>query len=281
MVFAITNRGKMKNQKSKKIEVGSWVIGFWRPSIHFEINVWNCFESKAKKLINAMNEKNKRNYPVYSKFNDLFINTYGYFLENNNCLDIMKNIPDNSIQLICTDPPHGDRIPYLELSEIWNAILNKEVLFDNEIIVSNAKERNKNKEYYFQDMSSFIKECNRILKKDGIFILYFNARDKESWKFMKILNDSTDLEFLGAFPMEYSAISVVQENRNGGLKQDYVLVMKHKNSTILSTDCYNIPGWISTLPIGAMETIFCNKIVVRVVLYIPDYNKQRGSLYDY
>jgi hypothetical protein len=54
MVFAITNRGKTKNQISKKIEVGSWVIGYWRPELHFEINVWNCFESKATKLYKAL-----------------------------------------------------------------------------------------------------------------------------------------------------------------------------------------------------------------------------------
>jgi hypothetical protein len=50
MVFAITNRGKSKNLISNKIEVGSWVIGYWRPKLHFEINVWNCFESRANKL---------------------------------------------------------------------------------------------------------------------------------------------------------------------------------------------------------------------------------------
>jgi DNA modification methylase len=257
MVFAITNRGKTKNLQSEKIEVGSWVIGFWRPPLHFEINVWNCFERKAKKLLNAIKEKDRKNYPIFDSINDLMINEHGCILENNNCLDIMKSIPDNSIQLICTDPPHGDRIPYLELSEIWNAILGKEVFFPSEIIVSNAKERNKNKEYYFKDMSSFINECNRILKNDGVFILYFNARDKESWKFMKILNASTDLEFYGAFPMEYSAKSVVQENRNGSLKQDYILVMRHRYAKTLNTDFfYKIPGWQSELPVSEMEIVY-------------------------
>ena len=257
MVFAITNRGKTKNLKSEKIEVGSWVIGFWRPSLHFEINVWNCFESRAKKLINALNEKNERAYSIYNKINDLFINKSGCFLDNNNCIDIIKTIPDNSIQLICTDPPHSDRIPYLELSEIWNAILNKKVFFDNEIIVSNAKERNKNKEFYFHDMSFFIKECNRILKNDGIFVLYFNARDKASWRFLKILNEFTDLELAGTLPLEYSAKSVVQENRKGGLKHDYMLVMKHKYSKELNTECfYDIPGWTNELPINEVEMVY-------------------------
>ena len=56
MVFAITGRGKTKNQPTKKIEVGSWVIGYWRPTLHFEVNVWNCFERRVKKLIKAIGE---------------------------------------------------------------------------------------------------------------------------------------------------------------------------------------------------------------------------------
>ena len=140
---------------------------------------------------------------------------------------------------------------------MWNAILNKDVCFENEIIVSNAKERKKNKELYFQDMSLFITECNRVLKNDGIFILYFNARDKESWKFLNLLNEYTNLEFTGAFPMEYSAKSVVQDNRAGGLKQDYILVLKHKYSKNINRDYfYNIPGWIEELPVKEMEGVY-------------------------
>lgn len=257
MVFAITNRGKTKNKINDKIEVGSWVIGYWRPSLHFEINVWNCFEGKAKKLIKALKERKNSNYMIYNKINSLLENGNGCYLDNNNCIDSIKNIPDNSIQLICTDPPHSDRIPYLELSEMWNAILNKEVCFENEIIVSNAKERKKDKTSYFQEMSLLIKECNRILKNDGIFILYFNARDKESWKFLNLLNEYSTLEFTGAFPMEYSAKSVVQDNRAGGLKQDYVLVMKHKHSNNINKEYfYNIPGWVEELPVKEMEAVY-------------------------
>jgi hypothetical protein len=41
MVFAITGRGKTNGNASSKIEVGSWIIGYWRPELHFEINVWD------------------------------------------------------------------------------------------------------------------------------------------------------------------------------------------------------------------------------------------------
>jgi DNA modification methylase len=249
MVFAITNRGKTKNATSEKIEVGSWVIGFWRPELHFEINAWNCFENKANKLYKTLMEIRKEKYIIHSDLEKLIVSKKGACIINNNCLDIIKNIPDESIQLVCTDPPHSDRIPYLELSEMWNAILNKNVCFENEIIVSNAKERNKNKINYTKDMELVIHEVSRILKPDGIFLLYFNARDKESWKFLESLKSMGDLEFSGAFPMEYSANSVVQDNRRGGLKHDYILIMKHKHSHILSNHEFEkIPGWLTSFP---------------------------------
>ncbi|HBD95924.1 MAG TPA: DNA methylase, partial [Spirochaetia bacterium] len=247
MVFAITGRGKTKNQIFEKIEVGSWIIGFWRPELHFEINVWNCFESRARKLYKALLKTNIETYPVFNSVEPLFNVIDGASIINNNCLETMRSIPDKSIKLICTDPPHSDRIPYLELSELWNSILNKEVLFDGEIIVSNAKERNKKKPSYIEDMKSLIRESSRILRDDGLFLLYYNARDKQSWRFMEILETTSDLQFFGAFPMEYSANSVVQDNRKGGMKTDYVLVMKNKHSNVLENhELDKIPGWILT-----------------------------------
>ncbi len=249
MVFAITGRGKTKNLISDKVEVGSWVIGFWCPKLHFEINVWNCFESRTKKMHKALMETESTNYNIYDNVDKLLAAQNGATLVEGNCLNIMKLIPDKTIKLICTDPPHSDRIPYLELSEIWNSILNKKVSFEDEIIVSNAKERNKKKSSYIEDMKILISESSRILKDDGLFLLYFNARDKQSWRFMEILETNSDLCFVGAFPMEYSANSVIQDNRAGGMKTDYVLVMKHKNKDFFSeNELSEIPGWINTVP---------------------------------
>jgi hypothetical protein len=54
MVFAVTSRGKTKGEISHKVEAGSWVIGYWRPSLHFEINVWDCFQRRLSKLQKAI-----------------------------------------------------------------------------------------------------------------------------------------------------------------------------------------------------------------------------------
>ncbi|MHC5595827.1 MAG: DNA methyltransferase [Nostoc sp.] len=255
MVFAITNRGKIKNQISNKIEVGSWVIGYWRPKLHFEINVWNCFESRAKKLYKALIDISDHQYPRNESISALLESRQGALIFNDDCIDVMQKIPEKTIKLICTDPPHSDRIPYLELSELWNSILNKNVYFEKEIIVSNAKDRNKKKAEYIEKMKLFIGESSRILTDDGMFLIYFNARDKESWKFLEILENDSNLQFIGAFPMEYSANSVVQDNRRGGMKTDYVLVLKRKGCSIDSQmELNKIPGWSTSIPQIASAT---------------------------
>ena len=38
-------------------------------------------------------------------------------------------MPANCVSLIVTDPPHSDRVPYLELSEFWNSLLGYDVSF--------------------------------------------------------------------------------------------------------------------------------------------------------
>ena len=164
---------------------------------------------------------------------------------NNSCLDVLKKIPKNKIQLILTDPPHSDRIPYLELSEFWNAILQyKQPDFSKEIVVSNAKDRDKKMTNYNKDMTSFYDLSFEVLKKNGFLVLFFNADNKESWSAIKNIKR---FKFIGCFPMNYSANSIVQDNRKGSMKSDYVLIYsKSKDSKI--TNIKNIKGFSNSLP---------------------------------
>ncbi len=253
MVFAITGRGKTKNQQSEKIEVGSWVIGLWRPDLHFEINVWNCFENKAKKLYKALLEQDFSSAEYKDSISDFYENQAKIGIVQGNSKNELKKIPSESIKLIITDPPHSDRIPYLELSEMWNCLLNKKSDFSEEIVVSNAKARKKNKEEYLNDMREILNESSRILAKDGYLLLYFNAKDKNSWSFFDSLEKQHSLIYLGSFPMEYSANSVVQDNRKGAMKSDYVLVFNHSRTEKTIGIFCKIKGWTIDKPFKDME----------------------------
>ena len=252
MVFAIKNRSnRIGTDKEGKIEVGSWVIGFWCPKNHFEINVWNCFRNRSNKLMKILPERRREINLSKDPLSLLKSKSY-VCLINSDCREALRKIPSETVSFICTDPPHSDRVPYLELSELWNAILNLNADFENEIVVSNAKERNKSKIIYNVEMSDFMNEAARVLKYGGFIAVYFNARDEKSWKYLKsIENSSGELKFIGSFPMVYSATSVVQDNRDGAMKQDYVLLYQKKKEfeNYKPVDVFmHLPNWSLSFP---------------------------------
>jgi 16S rRNA G966 N2-methylase RsmD len=250
MVFAITGRGKTTGASSERMEVGSWVIGYWRPEQHFEVNVWNCFERRVQKLIKAVAESGAMHFDAkVGGLASVCDGASDYALLNGDTLQLLPELPDKSVDLIITDPPHGDRIPYLELSELWNVILGEEPQFESEIVVSNAKERAKKTAGYNQAMSKFLEIASHKLSESGFLVLFFNARTEASWKFLSSFSDSANtagMAYCGCFPLVYSAASVVQDNREGALRTDYGLVFSR--SAVAAHSLPDIPGWMFALP---------------------------------
>src|SRR5206468_3852260 len=168
MVFAITGRGKTTGAASERMEVGSWVIGYWRPEQHFEVNVWDCFERRVQKLVKAIAKAESLAAARRPGTLTAVCNCEAdHALLNGDSLALLPQLPDNAVDLVITDPPHSDRIPYLELSELWNVILGEEPSFASEIVVSNAKERFKNSTGYNQAMSRFLEIAGRKLSQSG------------------------------------------------------------------------------------------------------------------
>ena len=250
MVFAITGRGKTTGVSSERMEVGSWVIGYWRPEQHFEVNVWNCYERRVQKFIKAVAESESVHFTAKpGTLSEVCSGDADHAILNGDCLALLPQLPNNSVDLIVTDPPHGDRIPYLELSELWNVILGEEPPFESEIVVSNAKERSKKSIGYNQAMSKFLEIASCKLRESGCLVLFFNARTEASWKFLNSFSASANtagMVYCGCFPLVYSASSVVQDNRDGALRTDYGLVFSR--STVVGRSLADIPGWIFNLP---------------------------------
>lgn len=247
MVFAITARGKTAGAKSAKIEVGSWVIGFWRPPLHFEVNVWNCFERKAQKLLAGLQPSLPKS--LYGTLGELLSGDADCSIVTGDSIRVLSELPDCTADLILTDPPHSDRAPYLELSELWNAVLGLEPELSEEIVVSNAKERNKSINDYNNRMKQVAGLVAQKLHKNGSIALQFNARDRMSWEFFRDFEVSlqgSGITFRGTFPLVYSAQSVVQDNRRGALTTDYVLLFASARTRL--EPFVTLPGWTFELP---------------------------------
>jgi hypothetical protein len=247
MVFAITNRGKTTGNVSTKVEVGSWVVGYWRPKLNFEVNVWNCYDGKVTRLIKSLSQlRRSRIYPVADGPLRVLQGEASISIVLGDALTTLRALPPGSLSLIVTDPPHSDRIPYLELSEMWNMILAASSDFDKEIVVSNALERKKDKNEYNLKMSEFLDLVNVTLKPGGVFALIYNARDAESWRYINEVNNERTLRYAGYLPLKYSANSVVQDNREGSLENDFVLIFTKGFSSLHAIK--STKGWSTGYP---------------------------------
>ncbi len=254
MVFAITGRGKTSGAVSSKIEVGSWVIGYWRPELHFEINVWNCFQHRVCVLMKALSRLSTEERRCLSgTMEDVLNHRAQAAIVEADARDILTALPSECASLILTDPPHSDRIPYLELSAMWNALLGKEPCLEREIVVSNARNRNKTKALYSADMEAVFEQVARVLKPGKYLAVLFNARDTESWNALSAkVSLSQNLCYRGCFPLNYSANSVVQDNRNGSLKTDFVLLYQKggADTAALPLALQQLPEWSERFPMG-------------------------------
>lgn len=229
LVFVI--RGRKKNEgEAPKAEVGSWVIGYWVPEEHFEINVWNCFENRFKRIQKGINE-----------VNGLFLNRDEQYFDDNARLinGTATNLPlkNDSVDYVFIDPPHANRILYMEQSLMWNAWLqlDSNIDWDSEIIVSEAKQRReKNADNYKELLNQAFSEIQRVLKPERYFSMAFNCLDDKTWIDTLNLFIQHGFEISDIVPLEYSTTSVIQDNRKNALKTDFVLTFKNSNNMALA-----------------------------------------------
>lgn len=222
LVFVIRDRKKNEG-KPPKAEVGSWVIGYWVPEEHFEINAWNCFENRFKRILKGVTEVDEI---FSSRPKDYFNNNVKLINDSatNLCLS------DDSIDYVFIDPPHANRILYMEQSLMWNAWLkmDSDIDWEKEIVISEAKNRkDKNSNNYNELLNEAFSEIKRVLKPDKYFSMAFNCLDDDTWIDTLNLFVSHGFEFSDIIPLEYSATSVVQDNRKNALKTDFVLTFQN------------------------------------------------------
>lgn len=106
----------------------------------------------------------------------------------------LNAIPDNSIDLVITDPPFGDNMQYAELSDffyVWLRLVLKDKypdIFSQEYTpkaleaVTNKARHSENPDAFYQRLlTECWTEANRILKPGGILAFTFHHSEDEPW----------------------------------------------------------------------------------------------------
>jgi len=112
-------------------------------------------------------------------------------------------LSNESIDYIYTDPPYGKKIPYLDLSIMWNSWLDLEVTEDDyNMEAIEGGEHNKTKDDYNMLISKSIQEMYRVLKFDRWLSFVFAHKDPEFWHLIIETCEKCGFEYVGAVPQK-------------------------------------------------------------------------------
>jgi 16S rRNA G966 N2-methylase RsmD len=112
-------------------------------------------------------------------------------------------IKNETVDYIYTDPPYGKKIPYLDLSTMWNGWLDLEVSkADFEMEAIEGGEHQKSKESYNELIAKSIQEMYRVLKFDRWMSFVFAHKDPEFWHLIIETAEKCGFEYAGAVPQK-------------------------------------------------------------------------------
>lgn len=153
------------------------------------IDLIKYFESRLKKVSDAKRE-------IEYKINQETIANLQVIQGTATNLAFLKK---ESVDYIYTDPPYGKKIPYLDLSVMWNAWLDLEVTPEAYALEAiEGGEHDKSKADYNDLMAQSIKEMYRVLKFDRWMSFVFAHKDPEFWHLIVETAESCGFEYAGA-----------------------------------------------------------------------------------
>ena len=158
-----------------------------------DVDIMTYFELRFKKVVEA---KKEMSYFINEKTIDNVKIVKGTATN-------LSWIPKESVDYIYTDPPYGKKIPYLDLSTMWNAWLDLEVTesdYKQEAIEGGENHKTKNE--YNTLIAKSIKEMYRVLKYDRWMSFVFAHKDPEFWHLIIDTAESCGFEYIGAVPQK-------------------------------------------------------------------------------
>lgn len=108
---------------------------------------------------------------------------------------LIQNIPaqniskealsDNSVDLLLTDPPYTDQVPYMEYSQLVIKLLgwdqNLDEIMSHELVVSDAIDRHKNENDFYNVWREIVSRYSKALKNNGFFVMFYHSFNLRSW----------------------------------------------------------------------------------------------------
>jgi hypothetical protein len=207
-----------------------WTLpSYWIASGHFEQNVKLSYFERCEKVRRGKKDANSflAGKPTrQANTAARHLGSADFLLEIGSASDVLDIVKPNSVDYVFSDPPYGDSITYLELSEVWNVWLGKPRVsaYDQEVVISDAEGRGKTLDRYRAELGQCFEAIHRATKPGAWMSLTFHNRNIAVWN--ALLNAAVDAHFdfvndVYQLPAAVSAKSGLQPQ--GSMTGDIVL----------------------------------------------------------
>lgn len=172
------------------------------PYIFNEANVFVTFERKARTIQDHL-ETTARAYSGRS------------FVRTGSATDL-NFLPDNSIDLVFTDPPFGANINYSEMNILWESWLGAFTDATHEAIVNRFQD--KDIAAYRGLMLGSLKECHRVLRPGHWLLLVFMNSSQRVWDALRkvVLDAGFSLERVDIFDKQHGTFKQFVSDNTAG-----------------------------------------------------------------
>ena len=172
------------------------------PYISNEANVFVTFERKARTIQDHL-ETTARSYS-------------GSCVVHTGSATDLRFLPNESVDLVFTDPPFGANINYSEMNILWESWLGAFTDSRNEAVVN--RHQGKGIEQYRELMEASIRECYRVIRPGHWMILVFMNSSERVWNALRqaVLNAGFCIERVDIFDKQHGTFKqFVSENTAG------------------------------------------------------------------
>lgn len=167
-------------------------------------------------------------------------------------------LPDDSAQVLFTDPPYYDAVPYATLADFFYVWLRRAVptgfggLFSDalidktdECVLDEAKE--KDRAYFERTMTAALAEARRVVAPDGIGVIVFAHKSTAGWEAQLKAMIDAGWVVTGSWPIDTERADRMRAHDSAALASSVHLVCRPRECADGSLATNQIGDWRSVL----------------------------------
>ena len=263
IIFRVTKLYRLRVKGQGGILSGTLYI----PPLFQDINVWDVFVERHRKISRGWKELNKKlpNHYIHRKV----ISTHSA---------TKLPLPDNSIDYVYTDPPYGGNINYSELNFIWECWFNYFTDNTHEVII-NEIGQHKDLDAYERLFTLSLNEIYRVLKPGCWCSLVFNSSSSKIWSsIQKIVYNSPFLLSKDIISLGSNMITAKQTQSLKTARRYFVLNL-YKPAPDRSITQFNFVEKNLRLSDGIISYIVSE--ITSYILKTPNKTARYDEIYDH